>query len=106
MLTATIPLVVMSYWIEGPFTGDGSVTLWQVSFYLGPLATAFCFCAVNGANRVLPGSFISTAMLGVPVLGLVFSSMFLGEVLSFTLIVGTLFICGGIFLVITSANRQ
>lgn len=105
MLTATVPLIFISYWIEGPFTGDGSVDLWVICLYLGPLATAFCFCAVNGASRMLSGAFISTAMLGVPVTGLVFSTLFLNEPLTSTLVIGTLCICAGIFMVLKAASQ-
>lgn len=106
MLTATIPSIFISYWIEGPFTGDYSITFWKVCLYLGPLATAFSFCAVNGASKVLSGTFISTAMLGVPVIGLLFSSILLNEVLTLPLILGTTLICGGIFLVIINAKNK
>ncbi|MFT2089447.1 DMT family transporter [Paraglaciecola sp. 2405UD69-4] len=105
MLTATIPLIFLAYWMEGPFTGDGSVDLWVIGLYLGPLATAFCFCAVNSASRRLPGTFVSTSMLGVPVTGLLFSSLFLGEALTFPLVAGALMICSGILFVITSAKK-
>ncbi|TXR53872.1 DMT family transporter [Reinekea thalattae] len=105
MLTATLPLIALGYWIEGPFTGDGSTELWQISLYLGPLATAFCFCAVNGASRLLPGPFVATAMLGVPVTGLLLSCLFLGEQLTASLICGTALICGGIFIVIVRARQ-
>ncbi|MEZ9579914.1 MULTISPECIES: DMT family transporter [unclassified Vibrio] len=106
MLAATIPLTLLSYWIEGPFTGDGSVTFWKICLYLGPLATAFCFCVVNGVSKLLSGAFISTAMLGVPITGLLFSIIFLGEQLTMPLVAGTLLICTGIFVVIKSAKKQ
>ena len=106
MLTATVPLVLISYWFEGPFTGDNSGSFWKICLYLGPLATAFCFCAVNGASRVLTGTLMSTAMLGVPVIGLLLSGLLLNETLTAPLIAGTLLICGGIFIVIISAKKQ
>lgn len=106
MLTATIPLVFISYLIEGPFTGDGSATFWQVCIYLGPLATAFCFCAVNGVSKYLSSTSISTAMLGVPVFGLLFSRLFLGEVIGFTLIIGVVLISLGVFVVIMSTKKS
>ena len=105
MLTATVPLIFLAYWLEGPFTGDGSMDFWVICLYLGPLATAFCFCAVNGASRRLSGTFISTSMLGVPVTGLLFSSYFLKEALTMPLILGTLLICSGILFVIMSAKK-
>ncbi|MEP3348414.1 MAG: DMT family transporter [Marinomonas sp.] len=105
MLTATVPLIFLAYWIEGPFTGDGSADFWAICLYLGPLATAFCFCAVNGASRKLSGTFVSTSMLGVPVTGLLLSNFFLNEALTVPLIAGTLLICSGIFFVIISAKK-
>jgi drug/metabolite transporter (DMT)-like permease len=105
MLSATIPLIAVAYWVEGPFTGDGSLSLWKISLYLGPLATAFCFCAVNGASRILSGTSVSTAMLGVPVTGLLFSGLFLGEQLTTSLIAGTGLIIFGIFTAIRAKNK-
>ncbi|MDO6564545.1 DMT family transporter [Amphritea sp. 1_MG-2023] len=106
MLIATLPLIVLAYAFEGPFTGNGSLAFWQICLYLGPLATAFCFCAVNDASRVLAGATMSTAILGVPVIGLLFSTWFLNEPLTLSLISGTALISGGIFFLIMSANRR
>lgn len=102
MLVATVMLIPIAYRVEGAFTGDGSVSFWQICFYLGPLATAFCFCAVNGASQQLSSTFISTTMLAVPVTGLIFSCLLLGEAVTAPLVIGTLFICGGIFYVTRS----
>ncbi|RQW61831.1 DMT family transporter [Vibrio viridaestus] len=102
MLVATVVLIPISYIFEGPFTGDDSTEFWHICLYLGPLATAFCFCAVNSASRALSGATMSCAMLGVPVLGLIFSTITLGESLSFNLVIGTLFIVGGICAVIST----
>lgn len=99
MLTATLPLLVLAYSVEGAFTGDGSWTLWQIMLFMGPLATAFCFCAVNAASMWLTSTSMSTAMLGVPVVGLLMSVVFMGEQLTGALIVGLLAILGGILIV-------
>ena len=99
MLTATIPLLALAYCVEGPFTGDGSIALWEIVLYVGPLATAFCFCAVNAASMHLSATRMSTAMLGVPLIGLVASTLFLGETLSLSLTLGGLCIVGGILVV-------
>lgn len=99
MLLASIPLTIMAWIIEGPFTGDNSRTLWEVALFVGPVATAFCFCAVNAASMWLSTTSMSSAMLGVPVVGLVMSVMFLGETLTTPLLVGVLAIVGGILIV-------
>ncbi|MBX8530989.1 DMT family transporter [Pseudomonas cichorii] len=99
MLVATIPLIALAYFTEGPFTGDGSRTLWEILIFMGPLATAFCFCAVNAASMWLSSTSMSTAMLGVPVVGLLMSVIFMGEQLTMTLIAGIMAIIGGILIV-------
>lgn len=66
---------------------------------VGPLATAFCFYAVNAASMWLSTASMSSAMLGVPVVGMIMAVIFLGESLSLTLVTGVLAIVGGILLV-------
>ena len=106
MLTATLPLLVLAYVIEGPFTGDGSLALWQTVLFVGPLATAFCFCAVNAASMSLSATSMSTAMLGVPLIGLLASTLLLGELLSWSLVSGGLCIAGGILIATLGARRN
>lgn len=99
MLTATVPLLALAYGFEGPFTGDGSTALWETVLFVGPLATTFCFCAVNAASMQLSATGMSTAMLGVPVVGLLASVLFLGEPMGLPLALGGLCIVGGILVV-------
>jgi drug/metabolite transporter (DMT)-like permease len=99
MLLATVPLCVLAYVFEGPFDGDNSRTLWQVVLFVGPLATAFCFCAVNAASMWLSSTSMSTAMLGVPLVGLLMSAVWLGERLTVGLVLGVLAIVMGIGLI-------
>ncbi|WP_297840748.1 DMT family transporter [Pseudomonas sp.] len=106
MLLATLPLAGLARWIEGPFSGDGSNTLWTVLLFVGPLATAFCFCAVNAASMWLSSTSMSSAMLAVPVVGLLMSVFFLGESLTPALVIGILSIVGGILVVTVSASNK
>ncbi len=96
MLLASVCLLPLAYWIEGDFTGDLSSTFWWVMLYVGPLATAFSFVAINAAGRWLSSASMSNAMLGVPVIGLLTSTVFLGEPLSASLLIGGVVILGGI----------
>lgn len=100
MLVATVPLLALARIVEGPFTGDGSAALWQIVLFVGPVATAFCFCAVNAASMWLPATSMSLAMLGVPLVGLMSSVFWLGETLSLSLIAGVLAISAGILVAI------
>jgi drug/metabolite transporter (DMT)-like permease len=105
MLLATLPLTALAQWIEGPFSGDGSTTLWSVLLFVGPLATAFCFCAVNAASMWLSSTSMSSAMLGVPVVGLLMSVFFLGESLTPGLVMGILCIVGGILVTVNAVSK-
>lgn len=95
MLLATVVLVVAGRAIEGPFSGDLSPSFWAILVFVGPFATAFCFCAVNAASTRLAATTMSIAMLGVPVTGVAVSILLLGEYPSASLLLGTLIIAAG-----------
>jgi len=105
MLVATLPLLLLARMVEGPYTGDGSMALWETVLFVGPLATAFCFCAVNAVSMALSATRMSTAMLGVPLIGLLAATAFLGETLSVSLVAGGLCIVGGILIVSLNKAR-
>ncbi|MEP9380111.1 DMT family transporter [Aquabacter sp. CN5-332] len=96
MLLAAGLLAMGANYTEGPFTGDGSMSFWAILLFVGPLATAFCFCAVNAASTWLPAGTMSTAMLGVPVTGVAISVALFGEPLTIGLAAGSLAILAGI----------
>ncbi|MDF2995855.1 MAG: hypothetical protein K0R27_1492 [Xanthobacteraceae bacterium] len=96
MLLAAGLLAIGANYVEGPFTGDGSMSFWAILLFVGPLATAFCFCVVNAASTWLPAGTMSTAMLGVPVTGVALSVALFGEPLTLGLAAGSLAILAGI----------
>jgi drug/metabolite transporter (DMT)-like permease len=100
MSLATLVLVATGRSIEGPFSGDFTPSFWAILLFVGPLATAFCFCAVNSASSRLAATTMSIAMLGVPVTGVAVSLLLLGEYPSPSLIFGTLTIAAG--MIVTS----
>lgn len=106
MLFATALLLVAAVVMEGPFTGDGSAGFWATLLFIGPVATAFCFCAVNAASTRLPATAISTVMLGVPATGIAISVTMLGEPLTPGLIVSSLAIASGVALAAIPARRS
>jgi len=105
MLVASAPLLILARAVEGPFSGDGSRTFWEVILFVGPLATAFCFCAVNAASMWLSSTSMASAMLGVPIVGLLMSVAMLGEHLTPSLTAGVIAIAGGI-LFVTMGSRK
>lgn len=96
MLLAAAVLLPLALAVEGPFTGDGTATFWACLIFVGPLATAFGFCAVNAASRRVPASRMSTLMLAVPVTGLAIAAATLHEAPGPDLILGALAIVLGI----------
>lgn len=106
MLLASVPLIVMARVVEGPYDGDGSASLIETLLFMGPFATAFCFVAVNAASMWLSSTSMSTAMLGVPVIGLLMSVVFLGEHLTLTLAAGLLIISSGILIVTMKSPKR
>ncbi|MGE7155073.1 DMT family transporter [Methylorubrum rhodesianum] len=96
MLLAAAVLLPLARATEGPFTGDGTVTFWACLIFVGPLATAFGFCAVNAASRQVPASRMSTLMLAVPVTGLAIATVTLHEMPEPDLVLGALAIILGI----------
>lgn len=96
MLLAAGLLAIGAEYSEGPLTLHGSMSLWAILLFVGPLATAFCFCAVNAASTWMPAGTMSTAMLGVPVTGVAVSVAFFGEPLTIGLAAGSLAILAGI----------
>jgi len=96
MLLAAGLLAIGADCTEGPLTLHGSMSFWAILLFVGPLATAFCFCAVNAASTWMPAGTMSTAMLGVPVTGVALSVAFFGEPLTIGLAAGSLAILAGI----------
>lgn len=96
MLVAASVLAPMALAVEGPFSGDGTGAFWGCLVFVGPVATAFCFCVVNAASARLSASAMSTTMLAVPVTGLLISLAVLREAPGPDLILGSLAIVLGI----------
>ena len=67
--------------------------------YNGVVASAFCFWAMLTVMRSLPAVTTSTASLAIPVSGVLFSALALGEVLTPTLLGGLALIVTGVALV-------
>lgn len=98
MLLATLVLLPLAWGVEGNWSGDNSRELLVITLFVGPVATAFCFCAVNAASAWLSGVTLSSMMLLVPITGLLVSVPALHEELTLPLMAGALLIALGITL--------
>jgi drug/metabolite transporter (DMT)-like permease len=68
--------------------------------YNGPIASAFCFWAYLSVMRALPATSTALGSLGVPVAGMVFSALSLGETLSIGKLAGLALISSGLVVLI------
>lgn len=85
---------------------DWSGQLLVLLIYNGLIATAFCFWAMVTVNRALPAITTSLSVLGVPVVGLIASSLWLREPLTTTNLAGLGLIAGGLAAVALADTRK
>lgn len=88
MALLVVPLAIVAWSVEGPFHADWNWQLVWMVVYNGPLATAFAFWASVSLQRALPSSTISLSYLAVPAWGLIASTLWLGEALPASLVLG------------------
>ena len=96
MAVLIVPLAIIAYALEGPFHAEWNWQLAWMVVYNGPLATAFAFWASVSLQRALPSSTISLSYLAVPAWGLIASTLWLGEGLPPSLILGGALIFVGV----------
>jgi drug/metabolite transporter (DMT)-like permease len=99
----TVPLALMSGTGQGI---DWVSPLPAIVLYTGLIATAFCNWGMITANRALPATTTALLSLGVPVCGVLFSALMLGEALNLTTIVGLALIGAGLVAVGLGERRQ
>jgi drug/metabolite transporter (DMT)-like permease len=96
MALLIVPGCVVAWALEGPFRGEWSWQLIAMLVYNGPLATAFAFWAAVSIQRALPSTTASLSYLAVPAWGLAASTLWLGEALPASLVLGGLLILLGV----------
>jgi drug/metabolite transporter (DMT)-like permease len=88
---------------EGRIAPRGGVLLSLI--YLGVVAGPAAAWAATSVARALPTVVTSLGFLGVPAIGLVISTLWLGEAVTPTLVLGAVLIALGLILVITARQR-
>ena len=96
MALLIVPMAVLAWIIDGPFHAEWNWQLIWMVLYNGPLATAFAFWASVSLQRALPSSTISLSYLAVPAWGLTASTLWLGESLPPSLMLGGVLIFLGV----------
>ena len=74
--------------------------------YNGPVASGFCFWAYVTVSRNLPAMSTALGSLGVPVLGVLFSALILGEEISLIIVSGLILISIGVLAVTVGDPKQ
>jgi drug/metabolite transporter (DMT)-like permease len=105
LLAAFVPVSLLAAILETPTTLGVSPAAIPYVLYSGPLATAFAFWASQRVSRALDPTVTTMGMLATPVVGLVASSLLLGEVVSPLDLVGFFLTIGGIALVAVGDRR-
>jgi drug/metabolite transporter (DMT)-like permease len=105
MMLAALIATIAALLTEDQSHIDWSGQLVVLLIYNGPIATAFCFWAMVTVNRALPAITTSLSVLGVPVVGLLSSAIWLREPLTLTNLLGLGLIGGGLVLVALSERR-
>lgn len=100
MLIASVVLFVLASYFEPHQSIVWTPQLLGCMFYIGPLATAFGYWMIIEVSRKLPSVTTSLCMLGVPIFGLFSSSVMLGEVISFNMIMAIVLVVTGLVFVI------
>lgn len=95
-LLAGVAQVVLAFTLEGWPTMHWSPALFCLLGYSSLIGTVLAYWAMNTVNRGLPASVTSMALLGVPVVGLLGSSVMLGERPDSTLLMAAALIVAGV----------
>jgi drug/metabolite transporter (DMT)-like permease len=95
-LLATATLIPLAWAWEGLPQATWSPTLVALLLYGGTVATALPYWAMQMVNRSLPAITTALGILIVPVVGVVCSTIALGEPLTWGLLIAMALILGGI----------
>ncbi len=98
LLIASLSELLIALAVEGLPDIAWSVDLILYIGYSSLVGTALGYWLMSTVNRDFPASFISMALLGVPVVGLLCSNLALGEHFDLPLIIATIMIISGIAL--------
>ncbi len=106
LLVALIFVVLAAFIIEPHPRVAWTGRLWWTSIYNGALATGIAYAAIINVSKNLPVVSTSLLLLGVPVLGLLLSSVWLGEHITVSIVIAMLFILAGLATMAVDKPKQ
>jgi len=98
MLVGGLTQVVLAFALEGMPHFDWSLEAILLVGFGSLFGNGIAYWLMNIVSRDLPAAGVSMGLLGVPLIGLFCSSLFLGEVLGPELLIATVLIIAGIIL--------
>lgn len=108
MLLATVPLAGFAFALEGsPASISFDAHLLELLFFIGPVATSACFVISAEHGRRISTFAMSNFTLGVPLVGILASAVFLGNRLTLLFVAGLgLIMAGMIFAAVATMRRS
>lgn len=106
MLMGAAVMLPIALIVEGPPAIHWSTPLVAIVLYNGILGTAFGLWALTTVMRDLPATSTAVGSLGVPVVGMIASAIFLGEALTPAKATGLALIVGGVLAVSLADLRR
>ena len=98
MLLGGLTQVVLAFALEGVPHVEWSLEVVLLVGFSGLFGNGIAYWLMNLVSRDLPAAAVSMGLLGVPLIGLLCASLFLGEVLGPALLIATVLIIVGIVL--------
>lgn len=106
LLLASISVIGTAFIIEPHPTIAWTHRLWWTVIFNGVLATGFAYAAIIYVCQKLPVVSTSLLLLSVPVLGLIMSSIWLGEPITASIVIAMLFIIAGLTTIILEKPKK
>jgi drug/metabolite transporter (DMT)-like permease len=98
MLLGGLTQVILAFALEGMPQIKWSLEMVLLVGFCGLFGNGVAYWLMNIVSRDLPAAAVSMGLLGVPLIGLLCASLFLGEVLGPELLIATVLIIAGIIL--------
>lgn len=106
LLIACIFVLLTAYFAQPHPQIFWSGRLWWTSIYNGVLATGFAYAAIIYVSKQLPVVYTSLLLLGVPVLGLIASALWLHEKITLNIFIAMLLILSGLIAIVLERPKK
>jgi drug/metabolite transporter (DMT)-like permease len=106
LIGAVVPLIILGLIVDGPPAIEWSQRLVWIMVYQAVLASGVAFWAQIVVLRNLSAVSTNLTMMGVPVIGVISSSLALDEAITTTLLVGMVLVMAGVTMNLSSTESD